>query len=81
MKNIQKLISRLYQYHFAVGYNACSDTDLIPENGDIEGTLISDLQEAGVSMEQIQFVIMRAINDGENKAIWGNVKKEGFASL
>ena len=77
MKNIQKLISRLYQYHFAVGYNACSDTDLIPED-DMEGTLISDLQEAGVSMEQIQFVIMKAINDGEEKAIWDD-KKEGFA--
>lgn len=79
MKNIQKLISRLYQYHFAVGYNACSDTDLIPED-DMEGTLISDLQEAGVSMEQIQFVIMKAVNDGEEKAIWGD-KKEEFASL
>ena len=77
MKNIQTLISRLYQYHFAVGYNACSDTDLIPED-DMEGTLISDLQEAGVSMEQIQFVIMKAVNDGEEKAIWGD-KKEGFA--
>jgi hypothetical protein len=77
MKNIQKLINRLYQYHFAVGYNACSDTDLIPED-DMEGTLISDLQEAGVSMEQIQFVIMKAVNDGEEKAIWGD-KKEGFA--
>lgn len=78
MKNIQKLINRLYNYHFAVGYNACSDTDLIPED-DMEGTLISNLQEAGVSMEQIQFVIMRAINDGENKAVWGDAKEEGFA--
>lgn len=77
MKNIPKLINRLYNYHFTVGYNACSDTDLIPEN-DMEGTLISDLQEAGVSMEQIQFVIMRAINDGENKAIWGDAKEEGL---
>lgn len=77
MKNIQKLINRLYNYHFAVGYNACSDTDLIPED-DMGGTLISDLQEAGVSMEQIQFIIMKAINDGEEKAIWGSVKKEGF---
>ena len=78
MKNIQKLINRLYQYHFAVGYNACSDTDLIPED-DMGGTLISDLQEAGVSMEQIQFIIMRAINDGENNAIWGDKKEEGIA--
>lgn len=79
MKNIQKLIDRLYQYHFAVGYNACSDTDLIPEN-DMEGTLISDLQEAGITMAQIQFIIMRAINDGEEKAVWGDThKKEGFA--
>lgn len=79
MKNIQKLINRLYQYHFAVGYNACSDTDLIPED-DMGGTLISDLQEAGITMAQIQFIIMKAINDGEEKAIWGD-KKEGFASL
>ncbi len=78
MKNIPKLINRLYNYHFAVGYNACSDTDLIPED-DMEGTLISNLQEAGVSMEQIQFVIMRAINDGENKAVWDDAKEEGFA--
>lgn len=79
MKNIQTLVGRLYNYYFAIGYNACSDTDLILEN-DMEGTLISDLQEAGVSMEQIQFVIMRAINDGEEKAIWGDThKKERFA--
>ena len=78
MKNIPKLINRLYNYHFAVGYNVCSDTDLIPED-DMEGTLISNLQEAGVSMEQIQFVIMRAINDGENKAVWDDAKEEGFA--
>lgn len=78
MKNIQKLISRLYQYHFAVGYNACSDTDLIPED-DMGGTLISDLQEAGITMAQIQFIIMKAINDGEEKAIWGDKKEEGIA--
>lgn len=77
MKNIQTLINRLYDYHFAVGYNACSDTDLLPEN-DMGGTLISDLQEAGITMAQIQFIIMRAINDGEEKAIWGDKKEEGF---
>lgn len=78
MKNIQTLVGRLYNYYFAVGYNSSSDSDKMSTDEVSEGTLIDALREAGITMEQIQFVIMRAINDGEEKAIWGD-KKEGFA--
>ena len=44
-----------------------------------ESVLIDALREAGITMAQIHFVIMRAINDGEEKAVWGDAhKKEGF---
>lgn len=78
MRNIQTLTEKLYNYYFAVGYNSSSDSDKIPTDEVNEGTLIDALREAGIAMEQIQFVIMRAVNDGEEKAIWGD-KKEGFA--
>ena len=79
MKNIQTLTNKLYTYYFAVGYNSSSDSDQMPVNEN-ESVLIDALREAGITMAQIHFVIMRAINDGEEKAVWGDVhKKEGFA--
>lgn len=78
MKNIQTLTDKLYNYYFAVGYNSSSDSNQMPTDEN-ESVLIDALREAGITMAQIHFVIMRAINDGENKAVWGDAKEEGFA--
>lgn len=78
MKNIQTLTDKLYNYYFAVGYNSSSDSDKIQAEEN-ESVLIDALREAGITMAQIHFVIMRAINDGEEKAVWNDTqKKEGF---
>lgn len=80
MKNIQTLTDKLYNYYFAVGYNSSSDFNRMPTDEN-ESVLIDALREAGITMAQIHFVIMRAVNDGEEKAIWGSTKEEGSASL